>query len=320
MPSLPTLSDRTKGVLAATAGGASLALSVPPWGWWPLAFVGVALWDRALAGRPARSRFGRSFLFGLAWLYPAMLWMFDLTAPGYVAAGAFYAAYFGIAAALSRPRRPARLVLPGAIALAEAARWSWPFGGVPLANLALSQVDTPLVLSARLGGSPSSWSPVVGAGARPSRGSGTGARPCGVAVLVVLVTGAPALPRATVAADIDVALVQGGGAQRTRASSDQRRWCSTAISRHRRRSSRRRPGDLARERGQPRAASSTGRAFELADLARRLETPLLAGGLPRLSDSATQLPVHLSTPMATGTTATTRSASCRSASSCPFVA
>ena len=39
-----------------------IAAALPPWGWWPAAFVGVALLDRLLAGRPAASRFRRMWL------------------------------------------------------------------------------------------------------------------------------------------------------------------------------------------------------------------------------------------------------------------
>lgn len=290
-PHTGPLDTRSAVVVRALVAGLCLAASVPPWGWWPLAFVGIAILDRLLVDRPWRSRFRRTWLVAAAWLYPAMLWMFDLTAPGYVAAGAFYAAYFGIAAALS-PAGPARrLVLPGAIALAEAARWSWPFGGVPLANLALSQVDTPLVLSARLGGSLLVVVAVVVAGQALASAWERDWRPAlvGVAVLVVLVTGGALHPRATVAAEIDVALVQGGGAQRTRASSDQQ---PVVLGRHLEASSTiDRDVDLVIW---PENVVNPGRfldradAFDaVADLAGRLETPILAGWFFPVSDTAT---------------------------------
>ena len=48
---------------------------------------------------------------------------------------------------------PARwLALPGAIALAELLRWSWPFGGVPLSTLAIGQAAGPLMPVLRVGG------------------------------------------------------------------------------------------------------------------------------------------------------------------------
>ena len=59
LPRLPACLGTTLG---AVLGGLCLAASVPPWGWWPLAFVGVAIWDRLLADASPRSRFLRSWL------------------------------------------------------------------------------------------------------------------------------------------------------------------------------------------------------------------------------------------------------------------
>ena len=139
--------------LQAIGAGLALAGSLPPWGWWPLAFVGIALLDGLIADQPWPTRFARTWLVAAAWLYPAMLWMWDLTAPGYLVAGAFYACFFAVAAALTPAGPERRLILPLTFALAELARWSWPFGGVPLAHLAMTQVNTPIVQMARLGGS-----------------------------------------------------------------------------------------------------------------------------------------------------------------------
>ena len=38
-------------VLRCVAAGLCVVASVPPWGWWPLAFVGVALLDEEIRGR-----------------------------------------------------------------------------------------------------------------------------------------------------------------------------------------------------------------------------------------------------------------------------
>src|SRR5690606_37656105 len=46
MPSLPR-------PVVAIGAGLCLAASLPPWGWWPLAFVGVVLLDRAVFAGPA---------------------------------------------------------------------------------------------------------------------------------------------------------------------------------------------------------------------------------------------------------------------------
>lgn len=221
------VADRIGGRAAvvgrAIAAGIALAAAVPPWGWWPAAFVGIALLDGLIADQPWRARVARTWLVAAAWLYPATLWMYDLTAPGYVVAGSLFAAYFGAAAALTPGDGTRRLVLPGTFALAELARWSWPFGGVPLAHLAMGQVDSPFGQVARLGGSLAVVAVVVvgGQALAAAMARRHGAALIGVAVVAVAVAAAAVHPRATVRDEVDVALVQGGGPQRTRASATQ---------------------------------------------------------------------------------------------------
>ena len=50
----------------AILAGLLIAFSLPPWGWWPLAFAGLALFDRLLAGASVRQRLGRATVVGLA--------------------------------------------------------------------------------------------------------------------------------------------------------------------------------------------------------------------------------------------------------------
>jgi apolipoprotein N-acyltransferase len=205
-----------RGALA----GLLLAASVPPWGWWPLAFVGIALLDRLVADQPAIVRFRRTWLVCAFWLYPAMLWMFDLTPPGYVIAGGAYAAYFGVAVAACPPGRARWLALPGAFVLAELARWSFPFGGVPLATLPQSQADGPLLALARVGSSLLLVAVVVIIGIALSAAWQRAWRPVGVAAAIVVgLAGLAVLaPRGEAFDRLDVAIVQGGGPQNTRAS------------------------------------------------------------------------------------------------------
>jgi apolipoprotein N-acyltransferase len=211
-------------LLRMATAGLCLAASIPPWGWWPLSFIGIALLDRLLQVSSRRSRFKRMWLVAAFWLYPAMLWMWDLTPPGYLVAGALYSAYYGLAAAL-RPSNPTgrRLVLPGALAVAELARWYWPFGGVPLANLALSQVDTALGQTARVAGPLLVIVLVVVVGQALSAAIGGERRAALIAVslVVIFIAASTVHPRATVVRDVETALIQGGGPTRTRASSDQ---------------------------------------------------------------------------------------------------
>ena len=78
--------------------------------------------------------------------------MADFSLPGYVAAGSILAAFLGLACMAVASTNGRWLALPGAIALAEYARGSFPFGGIPLSTLAMSQVGSPLAPVARIGG------------------------------------------------------------------------------------------------------------------------------------------------------------------------
>ena len=149
-----------------------------------------------------------------------MFWMWDLTKPGYVIAGSLYAAYFGVAAALCPPGRARWIALPGAFLLAEVARWTFPFGGVPLANLALSQAAAPLGQTARVAGAYLVVVLVVVGGIALSAAWSRNWVVAGsIAVGIVAVWGiAMVAPQGHDVAPLRIALVQGGGPQRTRAA------------------------------------------------------------------------------------------------------
>lgn len=201
---------------ACLGSGALVALSLPPWGWWPLAFVGIAMFVRLIDDAPRRVRCARGWIFSVGWLAPGMGWMWYLTAPGYVVAVLMFGCFHGLACAVSPRGRYARIGLPAVLTVAEAIRFCFPFGGVPLASLGISQVGGPLRGLAALGGVVLlTWVTLqIGAVfARPSRG--------GVVLAVVAVVAALVMPhvgRASVGS-IDVAYVQGGGPQGTRAVS-----------------------------------------------------------------------------------------------------
>ncbi len=224
----PRISGRFKTPIGCALAGICIAGAVPPWGFWPLAFIGFAILDQLLIGTTSKQRFRRGWLTTAWWLFPAMLWMFDLTAPGYVVASMIYGCYFGLACVLTPPAATARrLVLPGAFAVAELVRWYWPFGGVPLANIALGQVDSPLAPAARLAGPLLIIVLVVAIGQLLSslvmwNRDGSPRQAAYVAgITLAVVLGAGLHPRAADIRDVDVALVQGGGPTRTRASADQ---------------------------------------------------------------------------------------------------
>jgi apolipoprotein N-acyltransferase len=221
----------------AIGGGLSVALSLPPWGIWPLAFLGVAMFEMALGEKTSpRARAARGWLFAAAWLYPGMAWMWSLTIPGYVVAAAIFAGFHAAAAALA-PVGPWRVVgRPAAHTLAEALRLVFPFGGVPLATLPIGQADGPLAGTVRFGGvilltwvvfqvgfalaGPSPFVPQLARNrGRRNQGEWHGAIGLAVAVLVVIiaVAVAPTGTGTATPASLRVAIVQGGGPQGTRA-------------------------------------------------------------------------------------------------------
>lgn len=217
---LAAVRRRLLTLLQCVGSGALVALAMPPWGFWPLAFVGIALLDRLIADRPRGARFRRGMAFGLGWLVPGMFWMVDLTLPGWVLAELLYSSYLGVAMVLCPPGRGRRLALPAALVLFEAFRWAWPFGGVPLATLPMSQAASPLLDTARIAGALGMVA-LVGVGgvllsAALDRQWRTSAVAAGVLAGALLLAGVAPTGEAT--SELDVAIVQGGGPQRTRAA------------------------------------------------------------------------------------------------------
>jgi len=211
-------SGRTAGLLAPLAG-ALIAFSMPPWGWWPLAFVGVAILDRLLAGQPRKERFKRATLVGIWWLFPATFWMWDLTIPGYLIQGVMFSMLYGLVAMALPATNGRRVALPAALVVAALVRWNWPFGGVPLASLAISQADAPLAQTARVFGSLTIVA-LVGVGGvvlsalfeRNLRDVAVGVGVLAFATLLTFIS-----PHGQAIDTIGIAIVQGGGPQNTRA-------------------------------------------------------------------------------------------------------
>jgi len=213
------LTTTGSGLTAAAIGGVTMAFSLPPWGWWPLAFVAFALLGRAVDHPRARQRALRGAVFAVAWFLPSVVWMLDFSVPGYLIVLGLWGGFWALAA-LACPPGPWRwLALPAAAVLAEFVRWSWPFGGQPLSTVAMSQAGSPLGPTVRLLGPLLLVALVVAVGvaldalARRRRRVGAAVL-VGVVAVVVL---AGVAPDGTPTGSLDVALVQGGGPQRTRA-------------------------------------------------------------------------------------------------------
>jgi apolipoprotein N-acyltransferase len=143
---------RGRVVAPSLAAGLLLALSLPPWGWWPLAPCGAALVYWRLGGMGLRTRLWSGWLTGLACFAIGLFWARAFNWYGAVVLVLFEALFFAAAAALTPARRGRALGFVGAWTLAEALRMAWPFGGVPLGGVFLGQARGPLVETARLGG------------------------------------------------------------------------------------------------------------------------------------------------------------------------
>ena len=150
-------------LLAAPAAGVAMLLAFPPYGWWPLAPIGVALLAAAVHRRRLRAGLGLGLLTGLTFFLPLLSWTnLEVGNLPWLLLGGFEACYLalmGAAAAWASPVadrwRASWPVLTGLLWVAqETLRSTVPFGGFPWGRLAFSQADGPLVRFAALGGAP----------------------------------------------------------------------------------------------------------------------------------------------------------------------
>lgn len=201
-----------RGVLLLAGG--LVAFSMPPWGWWPLAFVGCAVYANRATDTDAPFR--TAMWWSLGWFVPTLFWMWFLTAPGYLIAAFMFACFHG-AAALAAHRigtavpRHHRAALVTCHTLAEALRLSFPFGGVPLSTLAISQSRSPLARLSPVGGVI-----LVTFAVFLIAFSSRKVRVAGVVALLCLLS--PLVDRTHATGRATYALVQGGGRQGTHAA------------------------------------------------------------------------------------------------------
>jgi apolipoprotein N-acyltransferase len=203
-----------------------LALSLPPWGWWPLGLVGAALFYWRLDGLALRARIWSGWLTGLGCFAIGLAWARAFNWYGALALVLFEALFFAVAAACTPPDRGRAIAFVGVCTLAEAVRTAWPFGGLPLGGVFLGQADGPFLQLARLGGPLLMTAGVYAGGvalatlttwARARAGSRPGPTALGAlavaAGLVALVlAGAGAPDGGDPVGTVQAALVQGGGA------------------------------------------------------------------------------------------------------------
>lgn len=200
---------------------------MPPWGWWPLAFVGLAVFSAIeYRAQTTSDRFFAGLVFGCGWYLPAMSWMWFLTAPGYVIAALLFASLHGAVSALtghSRFDSSHVVAAPALHTLAETLRLSFPFGGVPLATIGVSQVSGPFRSVAGLGGVIAltwlTWQIAALLARRSHRFAGESIwrRSAWIGSAAVIIIGFVAPNGEDTGRTLRVVAVQGGGPQGTRA-------------------------------------------------------------------------------------------------------
>ena len=135
----------------ALGGGVLTTFSVPPFGWWPLAIVGIALFAGAIIDGGIRRRMLTGFLFGLGLYVPSLWWMTAFSLPGGIFVGVLQATITALAMVVVH-RRYAWVSLPVGLIAADALRSLWPFGGLPLSGIDLGQANGPLAPIVTFGG------------------------------------------------------------------------------------------------------------------------------------------------------------------------
>ncbi len=314
---------RGRVVVPSLAGGLLVALSLPPWGWWPLAFLGAAVLFVRLRGLPLRTRVLAGWAAGMGCFVPGLWWAASFNWYGAVVLMAVEALTMAAAAALVPTAGAWRVpAFTGAFTLLEAARMSWPFGGLPLGGAFLGQASGPLLATARLGG-PLLMTALVwlggaalgsvalaaldgrkaaaGGPAPPTHrlrriGTGPGAlagTAAAAVVVAVAVGGALAPDGGPPVRDLPVAVVQGGGRRgTTEAQLDPATVFAAQVAA---------TGDLPRSAGPdparlvvwpedviavgPRLAG-TADAVQMASIARRLRATVVAGVTETVSATA----------------------------------
>ncbi len=233
-------------LLAGLGCGVLIGLSVPPFGWWPLAWLGFGGIAFLLPGQPLRPRLLLGVGTGAAQFMLGLWWVQEFSIPGWIAlivvSGLFTAV--AVAAVPTGRRSSVAIGLPVAMMAAEWARDRAPLGGFPLGEVALGQAASPLAPTLRLGGSllltgvaalcgvvlaelvdaalgwrsaRSPWSLGLAAGA-DGRRAGWAAFAL-LALVLALVTGGEVAPSGAGGRlpSVKVALAQGGGPRGTRA-------------------------------------------------------------------------------------------------------
>ena len=138
---------------AAIPCGVITAFSLPPWGLWPIAIIGLGIFLKLLDVSSWKNRLATAWFFWVGFYLVGLIWMIDLTLPGWILATPIEALIMALPfLLLPNFGILKRVGFPAALIVGESIRWVIPFGGVPMSNLALGQIDAPWVSVVRVSG------------------------------------------------------------------------------------------------------------------------------------------------------------------------
>ncbi|PRX92323.1 apolipoprotein N-acyltransferase [Allonocardiopsis opalescens] len=143
--------------LAAMGAAGALLLATPPYGWWALAPVSVALAVLAVRGTRLRRAAWLGLLMGATLMYPLMTWQQVIGMEVWVAVAAAESLYYAplaVGLALVTRLRGWPVWAAGVWVAAEALRGRFPLGGFTWGRLAFSQPQTPFTGYASWGSAP----------------------------------------------------------------------------------------------------------------------------------------------------------------------
>ena len=98
---------RNRSVLA----GLCIAFAMPPWGWWPFAFIGLGIFHKvSQKSASGKQAFFAGFSLGLGWFLPTLAWIWYISIPGYFFTVIFFSCLHGVAELLIFGREPRRFL------------------------------------------------------------------------------------------------------------------------------------------------------------------------------------------------------------------
>lgn len=150
---------RRRPSLLALLAGLLTTVSIPPFGWWPAALVGLGLLPVVLeSARTPRQRFLRTLAFAGGLYIPSLWWLTQFSLPGGLVICGLEMVITAVVMSLATPRAGGERSLAfvcsvaASIVLADALRSLWPFGGLPLGGIDLGQADGPFAALVTFGG------------------------------------------------------------------------------------------------------------------------------------------------------------------------